>query len=225
MIENCKELGTGLAPFLAILRFPPGHFRAGDIDLNGYHASRRNKYSARNHAAPGSTREADPLNTRDTLPRGCLTLTVRGSKHMNAGRQHHIVELLGEHGRGEEGDRPQGFLARVGEVMTHRCRENCRDRPHGWCHLPCGVRQRLKGCTASPRWHRCASQAARQARFRKRWWRIGSLHAHHRWQTRRPNGRTGRRLLRHARAEDFGSIRHRLPMTDAPGSVMRASKR
>ncbi len=43
---------------------------------------------------------------------------------MDVRRQHHVVELLREHGRGEERDRPQRFFAGIGEVVPHRRRQN-----------------------------------------------------------------------------------------------------
>jgi hypothetical protein len=43
---------------------------------------------------------------------------------MDVRGQHHVVELLGEHGRREERDRPQGLLAGIGEVVAHRGRED-----------------------------------------------------------------------------------------------------
>ena len=39
---------------------------------------------------------------------------------MNIRRQHHVVELLREHGCREERDRPQRLLAGIGEVMPDR---------------------------------------------------------------------------------------------------------
>jgi hypothetical protein len=36
---------------------------------------------------------------------------------MDIRRQHHVVELLGEHGRREEGDRPQSLLAGIDKIV------------------------------------------------------------------------------------------------------------
>ena len=35
-------------------------------------------------------------------------------------RQHHVVEVLREHRRGEEGDRPQFLRADIGEIVPYR---------------------------------------------------------------------------------------------------------
>ena len=43
---------------------------------------------------------------------------------MHVRGQHHVIELLDKHGRGEERHRPQGLLARVGEVVSQRRRQD-----------------------------------------------------------------------------------------------------
>ena len=43
---------------------------------------------------------------------------------MDVRGQHHVVELLGEHGRREERDRPQRLLASVGKIMPQRGRQD-----------------------------------------------------------------------------------------------------
>ena len=49
-----------------------------------------------------------------------LTVPVWGAENMNIRRQHHVVELLREHGRRKERDRPQCLLAGIGEVVPDR---------------------------------------------------------------------------------------------------------
>jgi hypothetical protein len=39
-------------------------------------------------------------------------------------RQHHVIELLREHRRREEGDRPQRVLADIGEVVMNAGRQH-----------------------------------------------------------------------------------------------------
>ena len=45
---------------------------------------------------------------------GHLAFAVRRTEHVGLRRQHHVVESLGEHRRGEEGDGAQRFLAGIG---------------------------------------------------------------------------------------------------------------
>ncbi len=53
-----------------------------------------------------------------------LAVAIGGPENMDVRGQHHVVELLGEHGRREECDRPQGLFAGVGEVVPQRGRED-----------------------------------------------------------------------------------------------------
>lgn len=48
-----------------------------------------------------------------------LTAAVGGAEKVDVRRQHHVVELLREHGRREESDCSQGLLAGIGEIMPH----------------------------------------------------------------------------------------------------------
>jgi hypothetical protein len=43
---------------------------------------------------------------------------------MDIWRRHNVVKLPREHGRGKESDRPQGFFARVDEVVPHGRRDD-----------------------------------------------------------------------------------------------------
>src|SRR5262249_22935320 len=63
----------------------------------------------------------DDKATRDKgVPEAALSVAIRGAEQVDVRRQHHIVELLGEHGGREERDRPQRFFAGIGEVVPHR---------------------------------------------------------------------------------------------------------
>jgi hypothetical protein len=53
------------------------------------------------------------LSPRDLACRGC-----------GLRRQHHLIEVLGEHRRGEEGHGAQGLLAGVLEIVAQRRRQH-----------------------------------------------------------------------------------------------------
>src|SRR5712691_4020347 len=53
-----------------------------------------------------------------------LPVAIGRAEDVALRRQHHVVEILREHRRGEERNRPQGLVASVGEVVPHRGRKN-----------------------------------------------------------------------------------------------------
>ena|SRR5437773_9419821 len=86
------------------------------------------------------------FSIQDSVPRfgatngdGCeweSTLAVRGAEDVALRRQHHVVEILGEHCCCEERNRSQRLLTDIDEVVFYWCRDS-KNTP--WTDLMSGA--------------------------------------------------------------------------------------
>jgi hypothetical protein len=71
-------------------------------------------------------------------------VAIRGAEDVSLWREHHVVERLREHRRGEKGHGPEGFRADIDEIVTQRRREH-KDAARAYGMLAAILEQQLTG--------------------------------------------------------------------------------